>query len=74
MGFIERELDRIAAAIADPTKEAKRGELYAAQQALKWTTEPQGFAAPFDVVMGNPPTGTLAEPASCLGECRPTGS
>jgi hypothetical protein len=26
------------------------GQLYAAQQALKWTTERRGFAAPLDVI------------------------
>lgn len=74
MGFIDRELARIAAAMADEANEGQRGELYAAQQALKWATEPTGYAAPLDMVLQRTPegptSGTLAEPAGCLAEHR----
>jgi hypothetical protein len=51
-GFVEREIDRLRAAILDHGNADKRDALYAAQQALEWAREPTGFAAPFAVAMG----------------------
>jgi hypothetical protein len=51
-GFVERELDRLRAAILDHGNAEKRNALYAAQQALEWAREPNGFAPPFAVAMG----------------------
>lgn len=77
-GFIARELARIEAAIiAAPVDSGRWHELHAAQQALKWTTEPQGYAAPLDSidgVAGQAATGTLGVPADCLAGSHPARS
>ena len=67
MSFLEREIARLAAAIVDPANIARRAELYAAQQALAWTTEPSGYASPFDMIMRD----TREEPEGCPVEHRP---
>lgn len=70
MGFIDREVARIQAGLhaAEP-ESARWRELHAAQQALKWATEPQGFAAPFDSISGVPSaTDSPAAPGGCPGE------
>jgi hypothetical protein len=65
MGFIERELERIAAALRDPERKAEHRELYAAQQALSWAIEPEGFRCPYETI-----TGTLEGLKGCSA---PTG-
>lgn len=50
MSFIQREIDRFNAAIR--SGESNREELYAAQQALAWVMEPEGFASPAAMLMG----------------------
>jgi hypothetical protein len=68
MGFVDWEMDRIEAALHEPQTPVRYGQLYAAQQALKWATEPQGYAAPLDVIqLGRvqPPTDTLEATAGC---------
>lgn len=69
MGFVQRELDRIEAALVDEAIGTERfQQLFAAQQALKWTTEPQGFATPLDSIDKLPASttvGSRAEPAGC---------
>ena len=54
MGFIERELNRIALALHDPAYEAEYDSLYAAQQAFSWAIEPTGFRGSYNMVMGIP--------------------
>jgi hypothetical protein len=49
-GFIQRELDRIAGALRRAPSPECHQRLYAAQQALSWALEPNGFAAPYDVI------------------------
>ena len=70
MGYIDRELSRIEAALhASSEGEPEYAALHVAQQALKWATEPQGFAAPLDVILHHQPlspTGTPAATADCL--------
>jgi hypothetical protein len=59
VGFVQRELDRIAEALRETQTTKRYAELYAAQQALSWAIEPQGFAAPLDVIRDGrivPPT------------------
>ena len=51
-GFVERELDRLRAAILDYGNAERRDAPYAAQQALEWAREPNGFAPPLAVAMG----------------------
>jgi len=54
MGFIQREIDRLRIELTDSSHGPHYAELYAVQQALSWATEPDGFRAPFDMVMGTP--------------------
>jgi hypothetical protein len=67
MSFVARELDRISARLRDPEHlpPGKYELLYAAQQALAWTLEPEGFKAPYDAIMGIP-----AEPEDCSERSR----
>ena len=51
MSFIERELDRIGDALQQPQPNNWYAELYAAQQALKWATDPTDFKAPYDMLV-----------------------
>lgn len=59
MKFIERELERISAALREP-RTAEYDQLYAAQQALSWALDPTMFKSPYDVV-----SGTLAGSVNC---------
>jgi hypothetical protein len=54
MSFLQRELDRIEAALRQPQSGNRYVELYAAQQALAWASEPTGFASPYAMIMGIP--------------------
>jgi hypothetical protein len=54
IGFVQRELDRIAIALRQAPNPECYARLYAAQQALSWALEPTGFAAPFTVITGTP--------------------
>jgi len=51
MSFVQRELDKIAVALREPRSAEQYAQLYAAQQALSWVLEPQGFKAPYDSVV-----------------------
>ena len=66
MGFVEREIAKIHAALVQPEHEDKRPELYAAQQALAWALEPTGVKSPYDLFVG-----TQAGPEDCSDESRP---
>ena len=77
MGFVDRELSRIEAALVKSSGDQSRFDrLLVAQQALKWTTEPQGFAAPLDMIDGRSgqATGILEGRADCSSECHPDAS
>jgi hypothetical protein len=52
MSFVQRELDRIQSALTNNPE--RYAELYAAQQALAWAQEPDGFASPTKMIMGIP--------------------
>ncbi len=69
MDFIERELERISAALREQTTAEKYDRLYAAQQALSWALEPSGFMAPFKSI-----TDTEEGSEGCLSELRPASS
>ena len=51
-GFVQREIDRINTALNDEPGGEAYDRLYAAQQALSWALEPQGFKSPFDMIKG----------------------
>lgn len=52
MSFIQRELDRIGEALRTDPDAADYDRLYAAQQALSWASDPQGFKSPFAAIKG----------------------
>lgn len=52
IGFVQRELDRIAVALRKESDPERYGRLYAVQQALSWSLEPIGFRCPFEWAMG----------------------
>lgn len=54
MSFICRELRKIESALHQETDEARKRELYAAQQALSWVLESRGYKAPYNMIMGIP--------------------
>ena len=66
MNLIERERQRIGAAIVNPGNAGVRDQLYAAQQALAWAVEPASAKAPYDMIMGIP-----GEQEDCQDEYRP---
>jgi hypothetical protein len=61
VGFVQRELDRIAVALRQAPNPECYAQLSAAQQALSWALEPVGFAAPYDTIM----RGTQAATEGC---------
>ena len=69
LGFVQRELDRIAVTLVETTDPERYGLLYAAQQALSWSLEPNGLRSPFNMIMGIP-----VEPADCSVDPRPAQS
>jgi len=58
MGFIQRELERISEAVrarqAEHSATDEYRQLYAAQQALSWALDPDGFRAPCDTILDTP--------------------
>jgi hypothetical protein len=50
VGFVVRELDRIARALQEPMAPERHSELYAVQQALSWAIDPSAFASPMDMI------------------------
>lgn len=50
MSFIQRELDRIGEALRADPGAPNYDRLYAAQQALAWVLEPEGFMPPLQMV------------------------
>lgn len=58
MGFVDRELEKLSRALCENGD--RYAELYAAQQALGWATDPKAFRSPYNMIMGIP-----AETADC---------
>lgn len=54
MSFVQRELDRIGAALEQPQCN-RYAELYAAQQALMWAIEPDTYKSPFAMLVTSTP-------------------
>lgn len=50
IGFVQRELQRLAAALREPQPAERYCQLYAAQQALSWALEPGGYASPSETI------------------------
>lgn len=68
MGFVARELERISAALGDPS-DANHAALFAAQQALAWVLEPEAMRSPLYSITGN-----SADSANCWGDRNPPRS
>jgi len=76
-GFVQRELERLAAALREPQPPDRYCALYAAQQALCWALEPGGYAAPSEVIengLVQPLTGTQEGSADCSADLRRSAS
>lgn len=69
MSFIQRELDRISAALVETPTANDYDSLYAAQQALSWALEPTGIKAPFAMIRG-----IQEVTADCLADRHPMPS
>jgi hypothetical protein len=54
MSFVQRELTQISRALMESSESPHYAELYAAQQALAWVLEPNGFASPMKMITGTP--------------------
>ena len=68
MSFIDRELSRIKTALADPASD-NYDRLWAAQQALAWALEPDGYASPMRAI-----TGIRGATEGCQASSRPVPS
>lgn len=72
LGIIEHrevileEAARLRTRLINEPDGARYAELYAAQQALSWALQPEGFAAPYEML-----TGTPEGRAGCPAEPRP---
>lgn len=65
MSFITRELDRISARLRNVAlPKSEHEQLYAAQQALSWALEPNGFRSPYDTITMDIPEGSEGCPSS----------
>lgn len=69
MSFLQREADRVRSALLVTPAGAEYDRLYAAQQALVWASDPQGFKSPYDLI-----TGTPAGSEDCSERNRPPSS
>ena len=76
MSLIERELRKIETAMAAEQGDRHR-ELYAAQQALAWASDPYGFKPPFVMIMGtqegSADCSAHPSPLPSLGACSQNG-
>lgn len=68
MGFVDREAERITAALRKEQSPERYAQLDSAQQALKWATEPQCFAAPLDMIERGDAMGVSYLPATGNGQ------
>lgn len=62
MSYIQREMDRVSAALTEAPRPADYAELYAAQQALAWALDPYAVKAPLTMIRG-----IQAETEDCPG-------
>jgi hypothetical protein len=58
MSFVQRELNKIRRALGTPETNPEYDRLYAAQQALAWALEPDGFAFPLRMINVDTPEGS----------------
>ena len=65
MNHIDKEADLIAARLSDGPPPFEYSALYAAQQALRWAANPNGYARPLSAI-----TGTQEDSGDCSVESR----
>jgi hypothetical protein len=65
MSFIQRELDRISAALREPRLADKHDQLRAARQALSWALEPECFNSPRNSILNTHPNSGDCSPGVC---------
>ncbi len=54
MSFLQREYERLNAALRDRKNANKHDLLYAAQQAIAWASDPGSYKSPLDLIRGTP--------------------
>lgn len=70
MSVTQEEADRLRSALTTTPLGARFDELYAAQQALAWATDPEHLESPLNMIRRF--SGDTAEGStSCLSELRP---
>jgi hypothetical protein len=69
MGFLQREYERLNEALRGKTNTGQFAQLYAAQQAIAWASDPVTYKAPSVML-----TGTPADSEGCLSSKNPAGS
>lgn len=69
MGFMERELERVKRGLREPQSDERYCHLYAAQQALSWALDPQGFAAPYDTIVNGKIQPLIKDTQADLEDC-----
>ena len=67
MSFLSREISRLNVEIAANPDAPERDQLYAAQQAIAWASEPRAIKSPYDLIMG-----TQEGSADCSDAHHPT--
>lgn len=50
VGFIARELERVAIALREPQLPERYSQLYLIQQALIWSLDPENFMSPIEAI------------------------
>jgi hypothetical protein len=50
MSFFQREADRLRSALTETPMGDRFNELYAAQQAIAWATDPERITSPLDMI------------------------
>jgi hypothetical protein len=73
MSFIQRELDSLVDALRVPQTPDNYAKLYAAQQALAWAMEPEGFASPLVAIARSSAEPVMGIQEDSEGCSRPPG-
>ena len=54
MSFVQREIERISEDLRSAQTPEMRDRLYAAQQALYWSLDPETYRKPYEAIRGIP--------------------
>jgi len=69
MSYLQREFDRLNAALRDAKNSNKFDALYVAQQAIAWASDPDAYKSPMVLI-----TGTPEDSEGCQPSCNPAQS